>query len=427
MKRAPILLLLFLSHLNLIMAQNDYLVNTSSTQKTVLSEEEDFLSKNFPLRILCEWTPGMKFMFMPSAKDKFIPIFSNYEDGSDVSNMLLKQKIMEFKGTEDKVVTLSIGETHHTRFVFECEGKKYYHEIKNLQLDEICKDNPRKTINGLVYLKDVDSARELLIGKTLYLKNTTARIDDANNYNGYREVPIAENTKVVVKAVGVGSKAYPVKLIFEDESGTQYYQEVAFSRTNSGLNSSDFQGDKKYQLFSNAFNFTDKKIGEENILKEKYLNQVVYPNQTILAKSSFQIAEGKTTSEIRIPRYTPLLVKEITFIEKTLVIVRLTDENQKSYEVKADLKYDVIIKNDNYIGNLFTLGNIKKQYPYISEAHWALIAQGKVSQGMTMDECRLALGEPIEIRQKTDKRFETWFYQGRLLEFESGRLLRGNK
>lgn len=427
MKKALLLFLLIFSQLDSITAQNDYLVNTSSVKQSAFSPEEDFVQKNFPLMMLSEWTPGLKFMFRPSARDKFIPIFANHDNENEVNNALLKEKIMEFIGTEEKVVTLSIGETHHTRLLFKCEDKTYYHEIKNLQRDEIDKDNPRRTINGLVYLKDVDSAKALLVGRTLYYQSNTARIDDPNSYSGYREVPIAENSKVVIKAVGVGSSAYPVKLVFEDESGGVYYQEVALSRTNSGLNSADFQSNKKYHLFSNAFSFADKKGGVKDLSKEKYLNCVLYPNQTIQAKARIQINNRPSTKEVHIPRYTPLLVKEITFIEGTLVWLRLADEQQKEYEVKADMKYDVVIKNDNYIENLFTLGDIKKKYPSISEAHWALIAQGQVSPGMTMDECRLALGEPIEIRQKTDKRFETWFYQGHLLEFESGRLLRGSK
>lgn len=34
-----------------------------------------------------------------------------------------------------------------------------------MRLDEICEKAPRAGINGLVYLKDVDTAKELLIGK----------------------------------------------------------------------------------------------------------------------------------------------------------------------------------------------------------------------------------------------------------------------
>ena len=34
-----------------------------------------------------------------------------------------------------------------------------------MRLDEICERMPRACINGLVYLQDVDTAKDLLIGK----------------------------------------------------------------------------------------------------------------------------------------------------------------------------------------------------------------------------------------------------------------------
>ena len=66
-------------------------------------------------------------------------------------------------------------------------------------------------INGLVYLKDVDTAKELLIGKTVYIQSESARVDDANNYSGYQNIAIPVNTEATITAIGVGSQAYPVK------------------------------------------------------------------------------------------------------------------------------------------------------------------------------------------------------------------------
>lgn len=43
-----------------------------------------------------------------------------------------------------------------------------------MRLDEICEKAPRAGINGLVYLKDVDTAKELLIGKTVYIQSESA-------------------------------------------------------------------------------------------------------------------------------------------------------------------------------------------------------------------------------------------------------------
>ena len=53
-----------------------------------------------------------------------------------------------------------------------------------MRLEEISEKAPRAGINGLVYLKDVDTAKELLVGKTVYIQAESVRIDDANNYSG---------------------------------------------------------------------------------------------------------------------------------------------------------------------------------------------------------------------------------------------------
>lgn len=43
---------------------------------------------------------------------------------------------------------------------------------------------------------------------------------------------------------------------------------------------------------------------------------------------------------------------------------------------------------------------------------------------MSTVECRLSIGDPIEIELKKDNRFETWFYNGKTLDFENGTLQR---
>lgn len=43
------------------------------------------------------------------------------------------------------------------------------------------------------------------------MRTNKVRIDDPNSISGYKEVPIGINEEVTVTAVGVGSRAYPVK------------------------------------------------------------------------------------------------------------------------------------------------------------------------------------------------------------------------
>lgn len=406
-------------------AQSNYFVNTSTQSSSNISEEDQFIESYFPLQLLCQWTPGMKFMFIPDAKDQFLPIFSTYEKEKEIDNSKYKHKIFEFLGTEEKVKEIYTGKNYSTRFLFSCEGQKFYHEIKNQRLDEICQKNPRVSINGLVYLKDVDTAREQLIGKIVYTRSSVARVDDTNSYAGFREVPITQNQKVTITNIGVGSKAYPVKVIFEDEKGNSHYMEVALSRTNSGMDVADFQADKKMRYFLNAFSFTDKNVNSMEALKSKYMDMAVYPKKTLSAKGTI-IMEGQPSNTLSyLLRYTPLRIRDIAVTPpSTKATLSLIDANARTYDIEVDLKYDYILKNENFIEDLFGFGNIHKKYPGITNENWKLIAQGEVQPGMSADECRLALGSPIQVEFRKDTRFETWLYNGKVLEFESGRLLR---
>lgn len=409
-----------------IIAQNKYIVSTNPTNRVSENEEELFLQNNFPLIILSNWEPGMNFMFSPTVKEQFIPIFSLYDTEKEINNTVLKEQILTFVGVEEKASNLSIGTNYNTRFIFECEGTKYYHEIKNMKFNEISVKNPRASIPGLIYLKDVDTARELLIGKVVYIQSTTAYIDDANSYSGYREVPIAQNSRAVVTAVGVGNKNYPVKIVFEDENGKSYFLDVAMSRTNSGMDIVEFQASKKMKLFLHAFSFTDKKSNAYEALINKYTNLWVYPKKNIEGHHYTQIDGDATTNRINLFRYTPFLIKKIKLKKSggTLASLELSNKQGQMFEVDVDLKYNVITKNEDYIEDLFGMGDLHKQFPYITDENWEKIAKGELKEGMTTDECRLSVGKPIERRIKKDSRFETWFYNGRALEFESGKLVR---
>lgn len=408
-----------------ITAQNNYIVATPSTQENSLSEEELFIKNNFPLYPLCKWTPGMKFMFAPSARDMFLPTLSYYDTDKDVDNSMLKHKILTFTGTEEKSQDLPSGTRYSTRFIFECEGKKYCHNIKNMRLNEICEKTPRACINGLVYLKDVDTAKELLTGKTIYIQSESVRVDDANSYSGYLDVAIPVNMEATITAVGVGSQAYPVKIIFKDAQEHHYYLEVALSRTNSGMDLNDFQGEKRMRYFPNAISFTNKNSNDLDKLKNKYIGQTVYSKKALPAQRSIFLEGKQIESRIHLPRYTVLNIKDIKLTPPSSVgILSLEDKTGIIYEVEADLKYDVIVRNSNYIEDLFGFEDIQKKYPGITEKRWQIISRGALEIGMTTDECRLSVGEPIEIELRKDNRFETWFYNGKTLEFENGALRR---
>lgn len=77
--------------------------------------------------------------------------------------------------------------------------------------------------------------------------------------------------------------------------------------------------------------------------------------------------------------------------------------------------------------NIFSLSDIRRHYPNIDDETWSLISQGKVKEGMTKEECRLSLGNPIDSNSGHDysQTLDIWtFDNGRVLWFEDGRLVK---
>ena len=75
--------------------------------------------------------------------------------------------------------------------------------------------------------------------------------------------------------------------------------------------------------------------------------------------------------------------------------------------------------------SLFSLTDVRLQYPDISAENWARIVEGKVAEGMTKEECRLSFGAPKTVSQRPDQTGlrEYWYYDGgRYLFFVDGLL-----
>ncbi|MDE6478816.1 MAG: hypothetical protein K2L45_00990 [Muribaculaceae bacterium] len=75
----------------------------------------------------------------------------------------------------------------------------------------------------------------------------------------------------------------------------------------------------------------------------------------------------------------------------------------------------------------FYLADPKKKYPHITDENWALIQKGTVGLGMTKEECKLAIGNPDEVRSGHDRSqtMDMWQYNdGTFLMFQDGLLTR---
>lgn len=101
-----------------------------------------------------------------------------------------------------------------------------------------------------------------------------------------------------------------------------------------------------------------------------------------------------------------------------------TDKGDKGY---VYMNFGSADNESRSFHNLFSLSNLRKHYSSIEEETWDYISRGEVKEGMTKEECRLALGNPVDTNSGHDysQTLDIWSYEnGKVLWFEDGRLVR---
>ena len=399
------------------MAQdNPYIVKTKGVKKTAVKDCEfnaveedegpeatDFMGKNFRFYSMCDWKEGMRFMVIPEKYDLLVNTFRDGTTNKEVSSGKLRHKIMVYKGHED----MPNGRVH-VNFTCEDDGKNYYYELPNGTFDDYCFG--KLGVPTLAYLGDVDKARELLLGKTLLTRTQFFRVDTEYDGDGYREVTVDKNKVVEVKAIGVGTRSFPVKIIVEDENGEQFFQNVAMSKTNSGMRDDEFIVDNEKFLFQGSFEFSDDNMAVSNDIKD-YLNSTVY---TKVATSMSSKGAGKVR-DIQVPRFTGFIIDEINPVKNTryyTLTLRETESRRIYYKdvtfSKEDEQGGVIADNsDDYFGYVFGMGEGAARST--SKETRAAIREGRVIPGMSKDEVQLAVGEPAS-KIVDSEGLDMWLY-----------------
>ena len=398
--------------------EESYIVKTSNAKKkvavenlltdsTTIKEEEtatDFISQYFKFHSLCDWKEGMKFMVMPEKYDLVVKTFTDASTGKEVSSMSLRHKIMIYKGVNES----SDG---HWRMNFHCNdnNKEYYYEIPSGTFDDYCYG--KLGVPTLAYLGDVDIARKQLKDKKLFTKTRIYRIDTETDGDGYREVIQPMNQEVTVKAIGVGTRSFPVKIIVEDALGNEFYQVVAMSKTNSGMRDDEFIMDSVKHTFYGAFELQDA-VMKVNSDYKSYIGQVVHNKY----KTEMVTKGGGKDRYVTIPKMMSFKVENTLAQPNTeYVTLTLTEVDSRRVFYK-----DVTFKNpkgnptarareDEYFGYLFAMG--EGQARQTSQAARAAIQQGRVIVKMNEDEVILAMGEEPVRKETTSEGRTIWFYQ----------------
>lgn len=245
-------------------SQNPYDVKTK--QKEVdsgikqLTKEEQFVETNFPFIHMSNWKRGMRFMVEP---DKYglettlnlKPYLSKELYSDELMYKDFEWKIFSFVKLEERQVPCKDGPCLHIYVVLDCEGKlfeyEYFDDIKEMRTSDIFTN-----INNLVYLDEIDKAKELLINKMLYILKPLwlKEKDGKSGVYGFHQ----KFVPVEIVNIGLGNPDGPCKMIFKTESNEEYFLDVRFSGTNkdgSGISGVDFAKafsfDNPHKLYPN--------------------------------------------------------------------------------------------------------------------------------------------------------------------------------
>ena len=414
MKRLFIAAVLMIAAIGVQAQASKYIVKTKGAKKAAVATQDaesdapkeekahDFLSQYFRHVSMCDWQEGMRFMVIPDKKDLVIKTFADAATGQMVSNTKLRHKIMVYKGHEN-----TGGLHEHVNFVCEDDGKAYYFEVPTATFDDYCFG--KLGVPTLAYLGDVDTAIEVFKDKTLFTMADEYYVDTEIDGDGYTAIfDVKEGTEVKVVAVGVGTRSFPVKIIVADESGREFYQNVAISRTNSGMRDDEFDiSNMKIHTFKGAFEMPTDNMAASSAYK-KYIGQEVFT----LYSTNMVDASGKST---KVARLSTFKIRDIR-VQRGTRYVKMTLQGMgtgKTYTkevtfVSQDVSGDIDGTHEDLFTKLFASGNPAKMEG-VQKAHLADIQKSIVRKGYTENEVKLALGEPSGHGEEGS--FYTWTYK----------------
>lgn len=394
------------------MAQdNPYIVKTKGVQREASAnsqkdseeaEPTDFMGKNFRYYSMCDWKEGMRFMVVPEKYDLLVNTFHDAATNKEVGNGQLRHLIMVYKGH-----TMLPNGRVHINFTCEDNGRDYYYEQPYGTFEAYCYS--KAGVPTLAYLGDVDKARELLMNQPLLTRTQYFRVDTEYYGDGYRDVVVEKNMLVTVKAIGVGTRSFPVKIIVEDENGNQFYQNVAMSKTNSGIREEGFSYDAEMYSFAGSFEFLGANMTVSSNIRE-YLNKTVHTKYVTSMSSK---GSGKVR-DVKVPRFTGFIIDEITPVRNSkyyTLTMRETDSRRVYYKDvvfnEDDIAGGASGARDDFFGYLFGLGEGEARNT--SKETRAAIREGRVISGMTKEEVELAMGEPFKVMHDKEGG-EIWLY-----------------
>lgn len=162
-------------------------------------------------------------------------------------------------------------------------------------------------------------------------------------------------------------------------------------------------------------------VADEDVCKA----QLLLVGKTLYTRPATWVDSVGNTSANR--RYCPVKIIDIqpgNSIYPIAFVFR--DADSSTYRIFGSLTQTSRMQAATF-DRLFTFDNPRSAHEDISDEHWRLITYGRVTEGMTKEECRLSLGNPQNAREipTYSGLKEEWYYRtGAYLFFEDGKLSR---
>ncbi len=270
------------------------------------------------------------------------------------------------------------------------EKSGYLTDVKGISFDQMKKGEK-------FYVTD-DQIRLIFLPNENYNPDSLKLGSHILTYSNYYEDNVLGNKNTVY-------------LVFEDNAGVKYTYPTG--KTKDELISSSKSGGMSIPFMVNI-GMVEK---AKNLLKGKEL----YIRTSLWYNAKEEMIDGRKFINVQITdvlpgnKILPLKV-EFTTPEGIVAYLFLATEDAPMLNRMFD--------------NAFSLTDIRKKYPMITDSNWNLIVAGKIAENMTKDECRLSLGAPNNIDQfpSYEGLREMWMYDnGVYLMFEDGILKKYRK
>lgn len=241
-----------------VWGQGSYFVSSKSsetiTKTKELTEEQKFVRDNFKNLNIADWYHGMRFMavYKPDIYDMSLLRGKNGEKLSSYYH-----QIIEVDTIVERSVSCPAGSCIRTYIVFNTDtGISLEYEFVG-DIDEM-RDAKFNHIEGIVPLDNIDVARKLLLGKTLYSMTERGHIDTDK---GLRIIRVNKFAPYKIEEIGIGNAECPVKIVAKGNDGKKVVFLVSMNGVNATSNNFIF-GDG---YFHNVFSFSNPKMKYKNI------------------------------------------------------------------------------------------------------------------------------------------------------------------